>query len=208
MITKVLSLAIVAAPALAQRISIGLDAGVRATADVTGAAAPESKRWTGGPMLEAGMARGFSLTAGLLYQRFGYRTAGSDLSGSFTASARAKVWEIPLLVERRLGKSGRGRPLVFAGYAVRWMRGREHVEGVFVGPSGIVMRNSDTAWNPDVAHGLVFGGGLEFRAGALRIVPRIQYLRWNGGIPLAGSRGSLSETAVNQVRALVGIRYR
>ncbi|MFN7920723.1 MAG: hypothetical protein U0Q16_11535 [Bryobacteraceae bacterium] len=159
-------------------------------------------------MLEAADGARVFLTAGLLYQRFGYRTAGSDLLGLFTASGQGEGLGDSLLVERRLGKSGRGRPLVFAGYAVRWMRGREHVEGVFVGPSGIVMRNSDTAWNPDVAHGLVFGGGLEFRAGALRIVPRIQYLRWNGGIPLAGSRGSLSETAVNQVRALVGIRYR
>lgn len=211
MFRKVLFTVAASALCMAQRVWLGGEVGARTTADVSGSADSESRWYVAGPSLSVELGRGFAVSAGLLYHRFGYRTGDGGFFGSFASSTRANVWELPLLVERRFAKGPTGRPFVIAGYSPRWILGREHSEGFSLNPGTGERSNYafDAKWLPGASHGLAAGGGLEYEWRRIRILPQVRYMRWNRDvIDLQGSHGFHVNAAQNEVRAMVGIRFR
>lgn len=56
--------------------------------------------------------------------------------------------------------------------------------------------------------GLVVGGGLEIKAGVLKVSPEFRYTRWlNRAFSAYFSHGFFAESAQNQAEILVGITW-
>lgn len=193
----------------AQPFSLGVKGGVPLTGDLDSYwATSESKRYTVGPIVTAGLPLGLRLEFDALYRRVGYRTANGDsLGGSYTERDRGNSWEFPIIVRRALWHG------VFAGigYAPRVINGAEHFNGDSVTSINPVIKmhsegNFPGRW--DTTHGVVGAVGIGKRLGPLRIAPEVRYTRWNKpAVDVNGSHGFSIQSTQNQVDLLVGISF-
>ena len=195
----------------AQRFGFGIKGGVRLTGDIDSYfATSESRRYAIGPMVDIGLPLGFGVEVDALYRRTGFRTGNGGFWGSFQDDYRANTWEFPLLLKYRLGLP-LVKPYVEAGYSLRHIAGSYTGSGYNVDiPTGAqVPFTTHGEWNPDVSHGIVTGGGVEFGAPHLHIAPEVRYTRWNNDpINFSGTQGSYVSASRDQVEALVGITWR
>ena len=193
----------------AQPFSVGVKGGVPLTGDLdTYWATSESKRYTVGPMVTAGLPFGFRLEFNALYRRVGFRTSTRDiLDGSYTERDRGNSWEFPILVRRALWRG------IYAGigYAPRVINGSRHFNSFFVtsiNPVILTHSEGDSPGRWDTTHGVVGAAGIAKRVGPLRIGPEVRYTRWNRpAVNEYGSRGFSIQSTQNQVDLLVGIRF-
>jgi hypothetical protein len=77
-------------------------------------------------------------------------------------------------------------------YAARHIGGSYRTVGysVDIATGAKTPYTSGSEWKPDVTHGIVTGGGVEFGRGRLRIAPELRYTRWNNDpIDLFGNHG-------------------
>jgi hypothetical protein len=145
-------------------------------------------RFVAGPSLEVRALRGFGVEFDLLFRRFD-QTAPSVSSGAVSRTGRS--WETPILAKYVFGSS-RLRPFVSGG--ATFLRVSDYLT---------TYRNlpSVPAEQPAVSFtraGFVVGGGLEWRAGMLRIAPQIRGSRWAAHDALPTADG-------NSIDFLVGI---
>lgn len=148
-----------------------------------------------------------------LYRRVGTRESTTDIVGDqFRSRDRSNSWEFPILLKYRF--PGRIRGLYASGgYAPRRIAGSGVLESICCfnpyGPSTnvtLTVRNYSTEY--DTSHGLVVGGGVEIRAGFLKVSPEFRYTRWNNkAFSTFGSRGFFAESAQNQAEILLGIAW-
>ena len=194
----------------AQLFSVGVKGGVRLTGDLdTYWATSESKRYTVGPMVTAGLPVGFRLEFDALYRRVGFRSANSDIyfGGSYTERDRGNSWEFPIVVRRALWRG------IYAGigYAPRVINGSKHFDSFFVtsiNPLITTHSESNLPGSWDTTHGVVGTVGIAKRVGPLRIAPEIRYTRWNSpALNEYGSHGFSIQSTQNQVDLLVGIGF-
>jgi hypothetical protein len=193
----------------AQPFSVGVKGGVPLTSDLGGYyPTSESRRYTVGPMVIAGLPLGFRLEFAALYRRVGFRTAYSDILGdSFAERDRGNSWEFPIVVRRALWRG------VYAGigYAPRAINGSGQVNSIsltsinpFIKTYG--ERTIPGSWS--TTHGVVGAIGIEKRWGPLHIAPEVRYTRWNKpAVDVNGSHGFSIQSTQNQVDLLVGIRF-
>ena len=196
-----------------QSFSFGVKAGGRSTGDIVSqnSATSESKRYLLGPMLELGLPLGLSLEVDALYQRQGYRSGYSSFLGTSINRVRANAWEVPVLLKYKLPTPFRW-PYIEAGVVPRLMNGAvTDASGYSIDlqTRATTYSQSHGAANWPNSVGTVFGGGMQFGLGSLRLAPEIRYTRWNS-TPLNqfGSYGFEFHSAQNQVDLLVGISWK
>jgi outer membrane receptor protein involved in Fe transport len=199
---------------LGQSISLGVKAGGRLGDDIAtshDSATSESKRYTAGPMVEFGLPLGLSVEADALYQRQGYRSTYGSFAGTSFSRVSANAWEVPVLLKYRPGKSSI-QPYVEAGVSPRLMSGVSFDSSGYTMDSvtgAIIYQRSHgtTDWSNSV--GAVFGGGLQFGFGSLRLAPGLRYTHWNNMAKNEyGSQGFEFHSTQNQVDVLLGISWK
>ena len=199
---------------LGQSVSLGVKAGGRLMDDIStshNSATSESKRYIFGPMVEFGLPLGLSLEADALYQRQGYRSTPGTMLGAAFERAHANAWEVPVLLKYKPGKSSI-KPYIEAGVSPRLMNGvSDDVSGYTMdsvtGATIYVHSHGTTDWSNSV--GAVFGGGVQFSLGSLRLAPELRYTRWNNMAKNDfGSYGYEFHSTQNQVDLLLGISWK
>jgi hypothetical protein len=99
------------------------------------------------------------------------------------------------------------RPYVAAGYVPRHISGLQG--SILSGSTGAIQTLSGSGiLREDVTHGVAVGGGVEIKAGRIRIGPEIRYTHW-GEQPFREtvSRTSTVRSVDNQFEFLLGIRF-
>jgi opacity protein-like surface antigen len=124
-----------------------------------------------------------------------------------TAQTTANSWEFPILIKWAV-LPGPVRPFVDAGASFRHISGVKQVQQSILQPLGL---STSSTSNPVEFHkatdeGFVFGGGLEFKLGKLRITPELRYTHW-GSENFHDPVASLLRTNRNQGDFLLGITF-
>lgn len=167
-----------------QSISIGGIGGGMLTNDLNNQWVDRvSSRYAIGPQLDIGLPLGFGVEVDALYRHESYQP-------SFGVSEQYErtSWEFPFLLKKTLLPFPVVKPFVEGGYAPRTMESMGY---------------------PGVSHGLVIGGGVEFRIGRMRLSPAIRYTHWdNAPAVLVFADGPTINLTQNQVNALVGISWK
>jgi hypothetical protein len=184
-------LLLAASAALPQKISVGLKGGVPLTdaLQVTDKSRYVSDKAPSviGPAVEVYLPLGLSAEVDLLYRRLQYR----ELPGN--ALTTGQLWELPLLGKGRLPALLVFTPVVSAGFSFR--RLANFKPGIQQAPA-LTGRN---------AAGPTIGGGLEVKAGFMRVSAELRYTRW-GSSSFKAALGGLS-SQLNQADFMLGIMF-
>jgi hypothetical protein len=162
-------------------------------------------------MVEFGLPLGLSVEVDALYQRQGYRSRYGSFMGTSFDRVSANAWELPVLLKYRPGKSS-VKPYVEGGVAPRLMNGASIDSSGYTNDlqTGVVTyyhAHWGTNWSNSV--GAVFGGGLQFGFGSLRLAPGLRYTHWNNvARSEVNSYGYELHSTQNQVDVLLGIAWR
>jgi opacity protein-like surface antigen len=196
------------APVFSQRFSIGVKAGARLTDDLqtSGQRVSESKRYTVGPAVQLKLLTRLSLEFSALYKRVGTSSYYAMFGEQYRSRDRSNSWEFPILARYNLLRRF-PTPYVSGGYAFRTISGSGTYETIGAFHPTPSVSNYSTHYRN--SSGLVVGGGVEFNAWFLKISPEFRYTRWfNRAFSTSGSHGTYSESAQNQMEALVGFMSR
>jgi hypothetical protein len=183
----------------AQVVSFGVKAGVPVTD-----ALPynfdgfhlDTGRWTVGPTAEFHLPARISIEIDGLYR--GYRTISSfpvGIAGSpylIESHNDVKAWDFPLLLKYRI-LGGPTRPFVDAGYQLT--HESSDVTTTCVSTGGVcnllLVHPTQSSLNRT---GPAAGGGIEFKAGKIRLAPEVRYVH-------------LNKPGTNQVTILFGVTF-
>jgi len=193
----------------AQPVSFGVKAGVLFS-DFVGSGAGStpgfsatgfSNRYIVGAAMEVHLPKRLSVEADVLYRHVTYNGVFFyPLVGTTLDHTRMGLLEIPMLVKYRF--AGRVCPFVDGGAAIDRVVGlrNSYVNIAAFGSPVYTGRNSTPVQlsNPTTP-GVVAGGGIEARAGMMRISPELRYTRWTSAHFLFSSQ--------NQVDFLLGITF-
>jgi hypothetical protein len=175
---------LLAAAVPAQSITFGVKGGVRLTSDIDPYAASLSKRYVIGPTASFALPFRFRLEFDALYRRVGDRESFGTIHTFFIEQEYGNSWEFPVLARRTFWRG----LFAGAGVAPRVIGGRLHVIEYGLVPVSYQEFNAAANWQTSV--GFVAAGGIEKRAGPVRIAPELRYTRWNRGMTtLGGGRG-------------------
>ena len=200
-------------PAMAQPVSIGVKVGVPITDAVetfrgtSASYATNTKRYLVGPTIQFNFPARFSLEVDALYKRLGYQYDQSLANGTVYAKTVANSWEFPALVKFAI-LPGPIRPFVDAGGALRHFSGIAQLRRtVNAGLAPVdVELNTATEFNKRNDVGFVFGGGVEFKLGRIRVTPEFRYTRW-GSENFRDPVNALLRTTRNQGDFLLGLTF-
>jgi hypothetical protein len=174
-----LSLGASSAPALAQFLSVGVEAGIPLN-DIqvnSGTLTASTNRYTIGPKLELRLPFRLGVEADALYRHYSLNGTG------------ANEWDFPILLKYHFKGIPLVHPFVDAGPIFN------HVTDIsFVTP------NQSTA-------GIAIGGGVDFHALILHIAPEIRYIHWGNQNYNFAALGSSLAANQNQAQFLVGITF-
>jgi opacity protein-like surface antigen len=193
----------------ADGFSIGVKGGVPITDAFHAVQGDEASYFTNthryliGPTGEVHLPLGFSIEVDALYKRLGYQYQAFPATGTVTAQTVANSWEFPLLIKWAL-PGGPIRPFVDAGASFRHISGVHQIQEIF--GTGNTSTNNPVEFHKSTDQGFVFGGGLEFKLGRLRISPELRYTRW-GGENFRDPVQALLRTNRNQGDFLLGITF-
>ena len=191
-------------------MSLGIKGGVPITDALNSAKGVSSsyftntKRYLVGPTVEFHFPARFSIEVDALYKRVGYQYEASG--PTVTATTVANTWEFPLMGKFEI-LPGPVRPFIDFGGSVRHLSGirqiRQTISGVTLNQVEI---NNPAEFNKRNDFGLVFGGGIAFKMGRVRISPEVRYTRW-GGENFRDPVNSLLRTNRNQGDFMLGITF-
>jgi hypothetical protein len=166
---------------------------------------PARKPLLFGPTVEARITKGFAVEADAFYQRISYSSVfvmarpSSGLLFAFSKTTASR-WQVPILVKGRFG-----RVFALAGGALDGLAG-VHSETDYGGREFISGRvSSGHSSSDDTGQitkgpraGVVAGGGVELRAGRVRIAPQLRFTRWvkRRFVAEPGLRSNQSDVAV------------
>ena len=160
-----------------------------------------TKRYLIGPTIEFHLPWRLSVTVDALYKRLGYEYQ-KTIPGAVTTRTVANSWEFPGLLKWEI-LPGPIRPFVDAGASVRHITGISQVRDV-----ANVVTEIDNApeFNKRNDIGLVFGGGVAFKLGRVRVSPEFRYVRW-GSEAFRDPVRTLLRTNRNQGDFLIGFTF-
>jgi len=214
--TAVLLLA--ALPAHGQVFSFGVIGGGIAT----GGLDPSAGNIWDGKRYIAGLAAEFrlplprlSVEVDGLYKHTGQRRADCAFAFCSLSEVRANIFEFPALLKYRLLKHAPVAPFVAAGVAYQWVRrGSGTAQSWRTGPIvpnevvDLSVHQFPLAMPAENHAGIVGGGGIEFRAGRLRVSPEFRYTRWSSRYwEASGSRGFFTGSNLNQAEGLMSVKF-
>ncbi len=193
----------VATAAAAQPVSVGIRAGVPLT-DAFRAArggslsyATDSKRYVIGPTLDLHLPFRTSVTFELLYRRLGY-TSTTISAAPIETTTTANLFEFPVMLKHRFNE-GMARPYLAAGAAFNKLSGVKQLVGG-------VLRGRPPELDKESTAGLVFAGGVELGALALRVSPELRYTYRNSA-HFRDAVSGLLESNKNQFEFLIGLTF-
>lgn len=178
---KIITLVFCFAPfASAQFIGAGVKLGAAPTkwADNVGietSTKDDSSTFVVGPYVELRLPLGFAIEADGLYRSVGAITTANLTDAVVNSVSDARSWEFPIMAKYRFPTPVL-KPFVVAGPSFRWT-GRQAINSSCTGtnctdiPSAI--RNDSFS-----QAGFVVGGGLEWKAGPLRLAGEGRYTRY------------------------------
>jgi hypothetical protein len=179
--TTITILFFAAIAARSQPVGAGVKAGLPLNSAFTlvGAGFEADKpAYVAGPFVEIRLPASFAIEVAALYERprirYAFPSTGLE---RVTADVRASTWQFPLVVKYRLG-GGTVRPFVLAGVAA-YRVGSIEQRGEIIRqlPEDVRSALNRVAGN-FVNGGGVAGGGVEFKAGPVRIAPELRFTRW------------------------------
>ena len=143
----------------------------------------DTHRYTFGPYVELRLPAGFGFEVDALYKTYEYRR----VVPAATLDQNSHAWEFPFLIKKRF-LPGPVKPYLEGGAAF------SHLS------IGNVAELSDrNAW------GLVVGGGVDLKLGALHFTPEIRYTGWTSRH--FESPGTLLQSNRNQAAVMLGIGF-
>ena len=143
----------------------------------------DTHRYTFGPYVELRLPAGFGVELDALYRTYEYR----QVVPSPVLNRNSHAWEFPLVIKKKF-LPGPVKPYLEAGAAFSHLSIRDVRE--------LDDRNT---W------GLVIGGGVDFKLGALHITPEIRYTGWTSRH--FDSPGTLLQSNRNQAAVMLGIGF-
>ncbi|MEO7144755.1 MAG: outer membrane beta-barrel protein, partial [Bryobacteraceae bacterium] len=166
-----------------------------------------TKRYSIGPTAEVRLPLGFSFEVDALYRRLGFDYSQFGVDTYATSRTVANSWQFPLLLKWGLSV-GPVKPFVDAGASIEHLIGINQVRQLHVIPSIITTTSTGNPAELDnsTRAGFTFGGGVEFKAGPIRISPELRYTRWNSD-SFRDPIGALLKTNLNQGDFLLGISF-
>jgi len=201
-------------PVFAQPVSFGVEGGVPITDAFdtfrgnTASYATNTHRYVVGPAFQVHLPLRLTVEVDGLYKRLGYQFNALTPTTRVTAATVANSWEFPLLVKYEI-LPGPIRPFVDIGISFRHISGVKEIRQVVsttTGAVGVTTLTNPPEFNKATDEGLVFGGGVAFKLGPVRIGPEIRYTRW-GSENFEDPVGSLLHTNKNQGDFLIGILF-
>jgi len=195
--------------AVAQPVSVGLKGGVPIT-DFFDAArgnqaayASNTHRYLVGPTVQLNFPFRFSVEVDALYRRLGYDYNQFGGPGSPTiTTTTANSWEFPVLGKWAIFP-GPVRPFVDFGANFRHIAGVDQIRRT---ASTVNVSVTAPEFHKDNDIGATFGGGIEFKAGWLRVTPEFRYTRW-GSENFRDPIASLLRTNKNQGDFILGLTF-
>jgi hypothetical protein len=206
------------APVFAQPVSFGVEGGVPITdafdtfKGITASYATNTHRYLVGPAFQLHLPLRLTFEVDGLYKRLGYQynatTEATAVTTITTAATVANSWEFPLLVKYEI-TPGPIRPFVDIGISFRHISGVKEIRQIVTtttGAVGVTTLTDPPEFRKATDEGLVFGGGVAFKLGPVRIGPELRYTRW-GSENFRDPIGSLLRTNKNQGDFLLGILF-
>lgn len=219
-----------AAPALAQRFQLGLEAGVPMTEYFrTGSLYfPQSgraqysaatRRYTIGLLAEGRLYEGLGLEVCALYKRMAYAynensfSSSSGVQNTIVFDVKGSSWDFPIMMKYRFGRSR--RPYVSGGFVVRHI-GPVRARGVRTESDPFPTRHTvitqiDTGQPNELQDhrnftGLIVGAGFEFGGRRLRFFPELRYTHWASNLGTAQDALRLNPDQAEFVLGFVFLR--
>lgn len=193
-----------------EHVSIGVRGGVPITDafDVVRGGDPQytfdTKRYVVGPAFEAHVVNQFTIQADALYRRLGYQY--TSVGPVTYANTVANAWEFPVQAKFEI-LPGPIRPFVSGGGSFRHLTGVKQIRQVI---SGATFNQVEVTGFPEFNKrndiGFVFGAGISFKLGGVRISPEFRYTRW-GGEAFRDPVRSVLRTNRNQGDFLLGLTF-
>ena len=200
--------ACVAAPVMAQNISVGIRAGLPLT-DALDAVKTQNfgftsgrPRYAIGPTFEVRLPLGLGFHVDALYRKVGVTGAQTGTAAANGANSFS-YWQFPVMAKLRLGV-GPVRPFVSAGPSFSKLSGIGDAGSCLIklsgaaGCAGKVLRSSGT--------GIAVGAGLDVKVPVIRLAPEIRYTRLGANF-FEGTAGAPLASQRNQLEFLVGLTF-
>ena len=163
-------------------------------------------KWVGGAFIEFRLPARLAVEIDALYEdlRFDYRSGRPGLPFEISTTT-ASTWQFPVLLKYRFS-ANTVRPFVSGGVAAYRIGGVKQAGELITQLPSEIRTAINRAGNSFVNGGGVVGGGVEFKAGPLRIAPEIRFTRWVIGKSVGTNDVSVR---LNQSRTqlLVGIGF-
>ena len=195
--------------ATAQPVSVGVKFGVPVTDALEtfkgnqSAYVTNTHRYVVGPTVQFNLPFQFSIEVDALYRRLGYEYNQFAGAGSPTSTRTvANSWEFPVLGKFAI-MPGPARPFIDAGANFRHIMGVKQLRTTL---SAVNVSVDAPEFNKDSDIGFVFGGGVEFKLGHVRITPEFRYTRW-GSENFRDPVASLLRTNKNQGDFILGLTF-
>jgi opacity protein-like surface antigen len=165
-----------------------------------------TKRYVVGPTVQVNLPLRFSVEVDALYRRLGFEYLQTS-PGSVRAAVVANSWEFPLLIKFDI-LPGPVRPFVDTGASFRNISGIDSVRHTVNAAGQVIDTSLSNApeFNKRNDVGFVFGGGVEFKLGWLRISPEFRYTRW-GSENFRDPINSFLRTNRNQGDFIIGLTF-
>ena len=215
---KIAAFLLAVLPACSQPFSIGVIGGGVATGGLDPSADNiwDGKRYTVGISAEVRLPLPrLAIEVDGLYKRAGQRAQACAFTSCSYSEVRADVFEIPFLLKYRLPRLTPVTPFVDGGVSYQHVRAASgalltwRTGPVVAGEVVDLTVHRFPLTMPAENHvGIVAGGGIELRAGRIRVSPEFRYTRWNSAYwESAGPRGFFTASNLNQVEGLASIRF-
>jgi len=195
--------------AIAQPVSVGVKFGVPVTDALEtfrgnqAAYVSNTHRYLVGPTVQLNLPFRFSIEVDALYRRLGYEYNQFAGPGSPTSTRTvANSWEFPVLGKYAIW-GGPARPFIDAGANFRHITGVNQIRSTL---AAVNVNVTAPEFNEDSDIGFVFGGGVEFKLGHVRITPELRYTRW-GSENFRDPVASLLRTNKNQGDFILGLTF-
>lgn len=215
---KIAAILLAVLPACGQHFSIGVIGGGMATGGLDPSAQNiwDGKRYTVGLTAEVDLPLPrLAVEIDALYKRAGQRAQDCVFTSCSYSEVRAHVFEVPFLLKYRLLKHTPLTPFAGAGVSYQHVRAASGTlltwrTGPLV-PAEVVdvaVHRLPLSMPAEDHAGIVAAGGIELRAGGIRVSPEFRYTRWKSAYwEWYGPRGFFTASNLNQVDGLVSIRF-